>query len=158
MIIEFTNTANSSRLLMSEALLMQIETIGNKHYPLEIGGLLLGIKHFNYSIVVDFELPQEYKNGSNFFERGVSHLNQYLSKIYESTDSQIQYLGEWHTHPDGSTKFSQDDFVSIKNIAHNNLTNNPCPYLLIFQTRKKNDLSCYQFTQNELIKLKRNYE
>jgi proteasome lid subunit RPN8/RPN11 len=39
-------------------------------------------------------------------------LQEQLSKIDQRTAGQLEYVGEWHSHPDGaSTQASEDDIV-----------------------------------------------
>lgn len=37
------------------------------------------------------------------FERGVSGVDSDVAQIRERTASVVGYIGEWHSHPDGST-------------------------------------------------------
>lgn len=78
----------------------------SERLPAETGGVLFGITDTSRrSIHVAYALPQpEDSRGSiQAFERGVSGLREEVARIAEASMHQLRYVGEWHSHPRGSS-------------------------------------------------------
>jgi len=84
----------------------------------ETGGVLLGTFDFEREIIYVFDMfeaPEDSKETYGSFERGVEGIIEEFEKYKKITENQIQYLGEWHSHPKGcSTKPSPDDEILYK--------------------------------------------
>lgn len=145
----------SQVVLMSAELLEQIYRSSMTEYPNEFGGILAGIRLGNIWTIVDFQEPTKYQNSSVSFTRDASSLNVYLQKVFEESTGQIEYLGEWHSHPDGSTKWSNNDRVSMIEIAEDVNIKVENPLLLVIGNSKRNfSYSLFQCIQGNLIKHK----
>lgn len=158
MIIEFLNPKNQQKLFIADSLLTQMTNTANKHFPKEFGGILTGIKEKDFWIITDFKTPANFKNSSSSFTRKVKKLNQYLAKIFRSSNGKLQYLGEWHTHPKGTTQNSKKDLVSMKEIANEPNVTTDKPIMIIFSlhpNKLKNQFKIYQYTNGALITLKK---
>jgi len=155
MIIKYYNPISKSIVLLSQHLFDALLATAIKNFPLEFGGILTGCKFDNIIIVLDFEIPEKFKASRSSFTREATDLNKYLHDVYNMSDGKLEYLGEWHSHPDSSTRFSSTDFQSMKEIAGETATKNNTPLLLIVGGNKqKRTGSLYQFFNNELVKLK----
>ena len=86
-----------------------IQTLKDHHarrLPNETGGVLLGIIDVSRNaIYVMHAMPQpEDSRGSTYgFERGVAELLDTITELARSSLHQIRYVGEWHSHPTGSS-------------------------------------------------------
>ena len=86
-----------------------LQALGNhraRHLPNETGGALLGIIDVSrHSIHVAHAMPQpEDSRGSTAgFERGIVGLLDILTDVAQASLHQLRYVGEWHSHPAGSS-------------------------------------------------------
>lgn len=116
-------------------LLNELLDVALLHYPNEIGGYLLG-KYSNdksKAIIVKQIVALEYTNSPVSFKHIVNQKTEdKLIEIFE--DEQLHYLGEWHTHPNSDSRYSQTDFNALKKIANGDVQN---PILLIIGFDKK---------------------
>ncbi|ESZ68186.1 hypothetical protein X727_23195 [Mesorhizobium sp. L103C119B0] len=77
-----------------------------RNLPHETGGVLLGISDASRrSIHIARALPQPADSEGSVarFERGVAGLQAAVSVAAEASLHQVRYVGEWHSHPVGST-------------------------------------------------------
>lgn len=91
----------------------------------ERGGLLLGKIREDLSeyIVVDISEPcKRDKSGRYYFVRDKKNAQEVLNKFWKSSQGEINYLGEWHTHPETNPlpsptdrKLIDDCLSTIKN-------------------------------------------
>ncbi|HRF40947.1 MAG TPA: Mov34/MPN/PAD-1 family protein, partial [Saprospiraceae bacterium] len=44
---------------------------------------------------------------------------------------EMVYVGDWHSHPNGTNQYSQDDYHSIKSVAISSNVNTHNPILMI---------------------------
>lgn len=95
---------------------MQIE--GAEKYPLESGGILLGWRRGEDKVVVDIVGP-----GANALHGRTRFLPDHkwqvreIDRIFGQTNGDIDYLGDWHTHPDGIAAMSDEDSRTLFRIA-----------------------------------------
>ena len=153
MIISCFNSELNFKVVFSDALLEKMIRLGKMYFPKEFGGILTGIKSEEHLIILDIEVPVKFESNKNGFVRHPDFLNDYLQEIFVKSNNQIEYLGEWHTHPNGSTQFSSQDLTSMKEIAENLDVNNVTPLLIILSINPSTDFQCYSFKSNQLIKL-----
>lgn len=126
---------------IDDNLIDQISATARLHYPKEFGGILVG----RYSedkktvIVTDTILPEEFESSSFTFQRGVKGLRKSLSLYYDQSPS-LQYVGEWHTHPDGPTEPSKTDIRALEEIVQHKevYIDNPILMIMSISKRKKN--------------------
>jgi hypothetical protein len=85
LIIQYKNEKERG-LLVSASLIAEIHLIAKQHLPNEFGGILTGIRYENYDIVVDFEIPKQFKQSQTNFIRYADSLNDYLKNIFEITE------------------------------------------------------------------------
>ena len=76
--------------------------------------------------------------------------------VHDKTKGKLQYVGEWHSHPNKEASPSATDIHAMKNIALNIQINTKQPILMIAEVR--NVLFCINFfiyKKNKLIKYER---
>lgn len=101
-----------------------------QHYPLEIGGYFLGgySRDMKRIYLTNVLIAENMRNGRAFFQPiDNSAVHKKIKKFFDNTQGLINYLGEWHTHPEMGNLYSGTDFDSIKKQAKskNISTNNP---------------------------------
>lgn len=91
-----------------EGLAAQIATLRADRLPHETGGVLLGITDTsNRSVHIVTALPAPYDSTGSVtaFERGVSGLRAAVESASARSLYQVRYVGEWHSHPRGSSTY-----------------------------------------------------
>lgn len=126
----------NSAIHISKSVLKRIEEETQFHYPKEFGGVFIGYKTDASFIITDILIPDEYKNGTTIFIRKPGTLNERLNEIHRVTNGEIQYLGEWHSHPDGPTSPSRTDINAMQKIAKDKKINIDKPLLMIAEVDK----------------------
>lgn len=144
---------NDLKLVIEEKLLHEMGLLGIKHYPNEFGGFLIGKYSSDFKIlyIENFILPKKYKGHPYFFERSIEGIIDIFKNLFNQKNQ--YYIGEWHTHPNGSTMYSQIDLnamiqsVECETVQINN------PILLIFSVSKNNlnDFNFYFYDSKKLI-------
>jgi integrative and conjugative element protein (TIGR02256 family) len=142
------------KLIVSQKWIDYIKNQSIEHFPNEFGGILVGYYMNDTTLFVsNIFTPQQVSTSPNAYTRYAEDVNVYLETIYHETDGALVYVGEWHSHPNSSSAFSQKDFKTMQSIANDSNTNNKNPILLIngFNIRQ-HDISIYIFKQNKLLK------
>lgn len=91
---------------------------GIELFPLEAGGILLGWRRGDDRIVVDVVGP-----GRNALHGRTRFLPDHkwqvgeIERIFNATRGDIDYLGDWHTHPDGCAAMSGEDTRTLGRIS-----------------------------------------
>ncbi|MBO3272970.1 ThiF family adenylyltransferase [Hymenobacter defluvii] len=122
------------KLLVTSECLDQIREQTLLHYPKEFGGVLIG----NYSedgscaVVSRIIIPSKYRNSPTSFTPDPTCINRQLRQLPD----QLQYLGDWHSHPDGPGTPSPTDKAAIAKLAAHPDVRTRSPLLLIAQTRR----------------------
>lgn len=109
------------RLQLSEAAIQQMRAARRSRLPRETGGVLVGVFDFEQSTihVTDaLDAPADSNELNYGFVRGYAGLKSRLDSIERRTMGQLEYVGEWHSHPEGvSTLPSTDDQVLLTWVA-----------------------------------------
>ncbi len=123
------------------------------HYPNEFGGVFLGSYTDNKQCLIISEviIPNKYVSTPNAFQIKSENVNEQIAKRFEETNGNLVYVGEWHTHPNSSSKYSSTDLQAMKTIANHPEVTTKNPILLIngFNTKKHN-FTFYVYSNNQL--------
>lgn len=142
-------------LEFNEEILDELESIAIEHYPNEIGGYLMGqysedrLKVYVIKHVVAFNFTN---SPVSFKHRVDKKTVDFFIKVFKK--EHLHYVGEWHTHPNSSSHYSQTDFNAMKKIAISKETNIENPILLIIGFDKKGikDYSFNVFLENKIYR------
>jgi len=86
--------------------------------PLETGGVLLGWRSSADKVIVDIIGPgPDALHGRFRFLPDHSWQIQRIRERFSATGGDIDYLGDWHTHPDGGVAMSSEDRDTLKRIS-----------------------------------------
>jgi proteasome lid subunit RPN8/RPN11 len=100
---------------VSQRLLRNMREQRSSRQPNETGGVLIGAfdtERRRVYVVHHIPSPPDSEEWPTAYRRGIVGLQEQLSKIDQRTAGQLEYVGEWHSHPDGaSTQASEDDIV-----------------------------------------------
>jgi hypothetical protein len=121
------------KVYLNRLLIEEMESSRTKKLPKETGGILLGTIDMERKIIYvydNIQAPEDSDETTSSFERGISGVTDIYEKYRKITDNQIQYLGEWHSHPDGySTNPSSLD-KKLFNYLSENLSKQGLPTLM----------------------------
>lgn len=87
-------------------LVNHLKALREERLPNETGGVLLGIvdrESMTCSIVLGSGSPADSQEWPNSYIRGVAGLKSFVDEHVERTAGQLQYVGEWHSHPSGAS-------------------------------------------------------
>ena len=103
-----------------------------EHHPNETGGVLLGHRT-GFDVVVREVVDAGPAAVRTTTGMRPDHAYQVraIREAFEATDGAVTYLGDWHSHPDGSAAISGRDRRTLRNIARERDAYCPEPVLLI---------------------------
>ena len=84
--------------------------------PTETGGVLIGAYDLGRRIVYVVDTipsPPDSEEWPTLYIRGSAGLFEQVQKIGRLTDGQLEYVGEWHSHPDESDCLPSDDDLLV---------------------------------------------
>ncbi len=144
---------NDLDLYVEESLIERIGAIALKHFPNEFGGFLVGKYSTDFKSVeiTDVILPKKYKSTPTQFQRSIDGLERVFEKLFK--EKQEYYIGEWHTHPNGSSNYSTTDLNAMIEIANCETVQIKNPILLILSLNKSDvkDFTFYYYDNKKLI-------
>jgi len=152
--MELKNKHKNVKLIIEDELLNDLETLGINSYPNECGGFLVGYYSNNHMSlhITEYILPNKQKASPFFFERSSEGLKQIFYQLFSS--KKHYYIGEWHTHPNGSSMYSHTDLNAMRKIASSANINIENPILLILSiiNNSPREFSAYIYDSKELFK------
>ena len=117
-------------LSIAQHCLDEIKHYSYMYYPMEFGGYFLGgySKDMKRIYLTNVLTAENNIKGRAFFQPiDNSAVHKKIKEVFNKTKGLINYIGEWHTHPEMGNFYSGTDFNSIKMQAKskNIYTNNP---------------------------------
>ncbi|AMM50709.1 hypothetical protein TH61_05305 [Rufibacter sp. DG15C] len=152
---KYVQAETGLRLRVSSRAVETILSSSYSHFPNEYGGLLMGTysEDLSEAMVLDVVLPSKFKSTPVSFTPDTDDLNERLIRFVRDNGKTAEYLGEWHSHPNGSGQYSPKDLASLKDIAESATVALKNPILLIASGQKgKMKLNFYLFIENKLYK------
>ena len=132
----------------------QIQLQAEAKYPNENGGMLAG----RYSVdrhtvyIEKVVVPVEKLTSRTTFKRKAKGLEKVWEQLVKDG---LRYVGEWHSHPNGSTQYSNTDLTAMVDIEKEVTIANP---LLLIVGVRGDGLSAHTFycyKNNKLLKYKK---
>lgn len=132
----------------------QIRLQAEGEYPNENGGMLAGRysadRHTVY--IEKVVVPMEKLTGRTTFMRNTKGLEKVWNQLAKEG---LRYVGEWHSHPNGSTQYSGTDLAAMIDIEKEVAIENP---ILLIVGVKSSGLSAHTFycyKNNKLFEYKK---
>lgn len=148
------NKFNDLRIVIKKSLITKIGRIAVQHFPNEFGGFLIGRYSLDFKTVEieDYILPIKYKGTPTTFQRSTDGIEDLFIKEYNTYNR--YYIGEWHSHPNGSTIYSQTDLNAMIETVNCTTVSIKNPILLILNINNKNlnDFTFYCYSNKTLLK------
>ena len=105
--------AHETKVSVSNLVIDAVRSLREKASPNETGGVLLGTYDVVRNVVhilAALPAPPDSQQAPTYFIRGVKELQPLVQQLAESTAGRLQYIGEWHSHPDhAAARPSKDD-------------------------------------------------
>ena len=120
-------------------------------YPNEVVGMLAGVyKGKDHAIVKHIVMPQKASSTTHSFTRDPAGLEEVWNKLHLDG---LEYLGEWHTHPNGTAKYSYTDLTAMRQIARDKHVAILNPILLIISLQRDgiSEQRVYLYDNRELF-------
>jgi proteasome lid subunit RPN8/RPN11 len=117
----YRSSINGWTVVMDQWLLDYLQQLRAERLPNETGGVLLGMYDLvrkTVYVVDTIPSPPDSKELPTSYIRGCEGLADRVTDIGKLTAGELEYIGEWHSHPDGcSCSPSQDDLKLFANIS-----------------------------------------
>ena len=132
----------------------QIKLQAEGEYPNENGGMLAGRysadRHTVY--IEKVVVPVEKLTGRTTFMRKTNG----LEKVWEQLSQEgLRYVGEWHSHPNGSTQYSGSDLAAMIDIEKEVAIENPILMIVGVRGCRLSALTFYCYKNNRLLEYKK---
>ena len=132
----------------------QIKLQAEGEYPNENGGMLAGRysadRHTVY--IEKVVVPVEKLTGRTTFMRKTNG----LEKVWEQLSQEgLRYVGEWHSHPNGSTQYSGSDLAAMIDIEKEVAIENPILMIVSLRGCRLSALTFYCYKNNKLLEYKK---
>lgn len=136
------------------SVLNQIKLQAEGEYPNENGGMLAGRysadRHTVY--IEKVVVPVEKLTGRTTFMRKTNG----LEKVWEQLSQEgLRYVGEWHSHPNGSTQYSGSDLAAMIDIEKEVAIENPILMIVGVRGCRLSALTFYCYKSNKLLEYKK---
>lgn len=120
----------------------------------EAGGVLLGTHKGSDVLIVGFTTPTKSDKRSRYgFSRSNSAHSSLIEAAFKASTGRVDYVGEWHTHPENHPFPSNQDLKMMAS-QFGNLNLNPHPLVSIIVGRKS--ITILQFLSPEEYVVRRN--
>lgn len=135
------------KILINRTNIQLLNELFKNYNGYEIGGVLLG-KAINEDIIITNIIYNIDKNKlkSDIYIRNISDLKHIMTDIIVKSNYDVDYIGEWHTHINLSTMYSNIDKKTMNEL------NEDFPELILL-IKGKIDISTFLFTRETIKKL-----
>jgi len=103
-------------LCIGEDVFNQLLVLRKSRLPNETGGVLIGSIDVEKQIVYVVDTlpsPPDSEEWPTLYIRGCKGLARQERAIQKKSDGMLHYVGEWHSHPDGSSTRPSDDDLKV---------------------------------------------
>lgn len=131
------------RIITDECLLKSVYNYRKQKLPNETGGILLGSYDMYRKIVYIIDTipsPPDSKEWPSAYIRGNKGLQSKVQNIKDITQNKLEYVGEWHSHPDGYGITPSSDDQKFMQWVKDNMKPDGHPGLMLIVEESK-----YQF-------------
>lgn len=157
-ILEYIQPELGITLSVPQSLIEEIHNNTINAYPYEVGGYIAGgYSRDGRNIVITHNVISEDQYGAPTTYRtcDMNDVHAQLNDLFEKSKGVIDYIGEWHSHPNMTTEYSHTDFSSIQKQAHSKEINTNNPLLMIASIGSGSFEICFRlFYENKLYEFK----
>lgn len=130
----FTTTSNGWTIKYDAALVDKLKQARLAALPNEIGGSIIGITDLKARTLVIVDVlptPPDSQSSPSHFIRGEKGQQEALEEVHGRTARVVDYLGEWHSHPDGVPARPSQNDESLLNTVHRKMSVEGLPALMV---------------------------
>lgn len=123
-------------IYLSESAIARMDCEVKLARQIETGGILVGVLLCSGDILITHATspgPKAIKC-PNYFIKDYNYTIQILNILYYKYS--VDYLGEWHKHPNNIIHYSHKDLCSMRSIS--SLNSNPCFFIIVGSDFNKN--------------------
>lgn len=120
-------------LIVDDKLTARIAELRVGKLPKETGGVLIGAYDLARRIVYVVDTipsPPDSEEWPTLYIRGKRGLKPQVDRIQELTDGQLEYVGEWHSHPDNCPCLPSEDDLKVFSWLTKNMDDAGLPALM----------------------------
>lgn len=129
-------TYNKFRINITEKIKNELSKYEQSNFQNEKGGLLLGYIAQNEIKIIDITKPQMFDISRRYsFVRNIMGHQQELINKWNSSNGNVNYLGEWHTHSEINPKPSNTDIKTLMKIRNYKNITYPVIMLIVGQNK-----------------------
>jgi len=113
--------------------LMYMEQLSNDANYVETGGILMGYIGKNEEAVVTIAIGSgtNATHSRHHFIPDDDYHKEAMDKVYNESDCNITYLGDWHSHPEGGATLSLKDRITLGRIGNAHSPYGSLPFMLV---------------------------
>lgn len=144
------NAPSISRCWMPSSVRDELVELAREWAPLEVGGVLAGYWHENVAVITDWVGPGDgaEHERSHFAPDYEFHVHE-IARLYAASKGTTIYLGDWHSHPNGSPSLSPLDEHTLMVIAEAPEARCPRPLMLILAGGRRHwSIQAFALEQN----------
>lgn len=143
-----------SRAVISARAMARMKTEANKGLPDESGGILVGRFELDQVVISEAGDPGPRARRTRAgFRRDGDHSQRLLDMAVSRNGGRVDYVGEWHSHPE-DCKASPTDESSIEGVSKNPNYKRTHPILIVLRHRKRGwKVDASQFAGGRLVPL-----
>lgn len=134
-------TINGWKVFFNQNVLDTISAFREARLPNETGGILIGaVDNFYKKIFIAHTVlaPEDSVERPTLFIRGIKGIGEILQQLEESTNANLRYLGEWHSHPENCRlDMSKNDKLQFAELLNEAKLNGQPALMAIFGDDKK---------------------
>lgn len=120
-------------LIVDEQLIKRITRLREDKLPVETGGVFIGsydlIRKILY-VVDTIPSPPDSEEWPTLYIRGAQGLYPQVQLVSRKTNSQLEYVGEWHSHPNGCPCLPSEDDLKVFSWLTTNMDDAGLPALM----------------------------
>lgn len=116
------------------ALVEKIHASRNEALPNETGGAIVGVTDLKTRTIVIVDVlptPPDSEASPSHFVRGVEGQAQAMADVHKRTAGIVDYVGEWHSHPDGCKAQPSSDDEHLLNTLHRKMSAEGLPAVML---------------------------
>lgn len=130
----YCNHEKKSKVIVTQVVLKLMQTLISENPKVETGGVLAGYVDESGDVVVTHASepgPKAIKLATKF-EKDIEFCQKFLDDLFYETEKHIEYVGEWHSHPNERNQPSGTDIKSLTQIAYQKEYLTDMPLMIIF--------------------------
>lgn len=129
-----SSTSSGWTVKYDAALVEKLKQVRRDALPNETGGSIVGVTDLKTKTIVVVDVlptPPDSQASSSHFIRGEEGQQAALEDAHRRTARVVDYLGEWHSHPDGCTSRPSQEDEKLLDTVHRKMSVEGLPALMV---------------------------